>query len=381
MKYRKILNEEEVTFLIYDIIEVKLDRKIYEKYRKKYKDDEIIIFCPFKEIYNAVTGRKLYFISEESEIPLIGYTSFGLIDRDTNIIQVRPISGCNLNCIFCSVDEGKSKTRFVDYMVDADYLLKEFEEIVKMKRKKCGMIEAHIDGQGEPFLYPYIEKLIKGLKEIADIVSIQTNGILLNKERIRRLEGYLDRINLSINAIDRNLAEKIAGCKYDIGHVMEIAEEIATSDIDLLIAPVWLKNYNDYEILKIIEFGKRIGAGKKWKPFGIQKYIRHKFGRRPKGIKVIDFKKFYEEIEKIDKNLRLYPEDFGIVKCKVLPKKFKIGEKVKLRVKMEGRMRNEMLSFARERIISILDTNKKVDEFVYAKIIKNKHNIYVAKEL
>ncbi|MEM1513300.1 MAG: radical SAM protein [Candidatus Thermoplasmatota archaeon] len=381
MKYRKILNEEEVVFLIYDLIEVRIDKKIYEKYRNKYTDEEIITSCPFKEVYNAITGRKLYFISEESEIPLIGYTSFGLIDRDTNIIQVRPISGCNLNCIFCSVDEGKSKTRFVDYMVDVDYLLKEFEEIAKMKRKKCNFIEAHIDGQGEPFLYPYIEKLIKGLKEIADVVSIQTNGTLLDKKKIRRLEGYLDRINLSINAIDKNLAEKIAGCKYDVEKIVRIAEEIALSSIDLLIAPVWLKNYNDSEILKIIEFGKRIGAGKRWKPFGIQKYVRHKFGRKPKGIKVIDFKKFYDEIEKIDKSLHLYPKDFGIIKCRVLPKKFKVGEKVRLKLEMEGRMKNEMLSFARERVISILGTNKKIGDVVDAKIIRNKHNIYVAKEI
>ncbi|MBC7080943.1 MAG: radical SAM protein [Thermoplasmatales archaeon] len=380
MKYRKVLNKEEVIFLVYDIIEVRIDRKVYERDSRKYKDEDIIRLCPFKEVYNAVTKRKLYFISEESGIPLIGYTSFGLIDRDTNIIQVRPVSGCNLNCIYCSVDEGKSRTRFVDYMVDVDYLLREFEEIVKMKRKKCNSIEAHIDGQGEPFLYPYIEELIKGLKEIADIVSIQTNGVLLNKEKIRRLEGHLDRINLSINALDKNLAEKIAGCKYNVEHVMKVAEEIASSSIDLLLAPVWLINYNDEEVLKIIEFGKRIGAGKRWKPFGIQKYIRHKFGRKPKGIKVIDFKRFYEEIEKIDKSLHLYPVDFGIVKCRVLPKKFKVGEKFKFKLEMEGRMKNEMLSFARDRVVSIY-TNKKIGEFVDARIVKNKHNIYIAKEL
>ncbi len=381
MRYRKVLNEDEVIFLVYDIIEVRIDRKIYENYRRKYNDEKIIKYCPFKKVYNAVNKRKLYFIYEESEIPLIGYNSFGLIDRDTNIIQVRPISGCNLNCIFCSVDEGKSKTRFVDYMVDVDYLLKEFEEIAKMKRKKCNSIEAHIDGQGEPFLYPYIEKLIKGLKEIADIVSVQTNGTLLNKEKIRRLEGYLDRINLSINAIDKEIAEKIAGCKYDIEHIINIAKEIASSNIDLLLAPVWLIGYNDKEILKIIEFGRKIGAGKRWKPFGIQKYIRHKFGRKPKGIRIIDFKKFYEEIEKIDKSLHLYPSDFGIFKCRVLPKKFKVGEKFKFKLEMEGRMRNEMLSFARDRVISILVTNEKVGEYVNARIIRNKHNLYVAREI
>jgi uncharacterized Fe-S cluster-containing radical SAM superfamily enzyme len=39
-------------------------------------------------------------------IPLVGHIAFGVIDRGTNIIQVRPTSLCNLNCIFCSVDAG-----------------------------------------------------------------------------------------------------------------------------------------------------------------------------------------------------------------------------------------------------------------------------------
>ncbi|MFX1453638.1 MAG: hypothetical protein ACFFCM_22600, partial [Promethearchaeota archaeon] len=64
---------------------------------------------------NAITDRKLIYITKESRIPLIGSIYFGIIDRNTNLIQVRPLTGCLLNCPFCSVDEGRlSKTRFTD---------------------------------------------------------------------------------------------------------------------------------------------------------------------------------------------------------------------------------------------------------------------------
>lgn len=384
MMYEKFVDgkKNEVVFILHNVIEVRIPKKIYEKYRRNYSDEEIISFCPHKNIYNAITKRKLYYITKESGVPLIGHTAFGIIDRGTNLLQVRPCTGCNLNCIFCSVDEGKSRTRVTDYMVDVDYLVEKFEEVADFKRKHCkNGIEAHIDGQGEPFIYPYIVELIRKLSKIADVVSIQTNGILITKDMIKRLEGYLDRINLSINSMDKKMAKVLAGVPtYNLKHVLEIAEEIAVSQIDLLIAPVWVPGYNDEDMKKIIEFGNKIGAGKKWKPFGIQKYIKYKFGRKPKGVKEMNFKVFYKKLEEMGEGLRLYPEDFGIVKCKSLPKKFKVGEKLKVKIEMEGRMKNEMLAFERDRVIQITETNKKVGEYTNIRIIRNKHNIYVAEE-
>ncbi len=386
MEYRKYFDEKngEVVFVIRDVIEVRMPRKIYERYARNYRDEEIISFSPFKNILNHVTGRRMYYITEESNVPIIGHTAFGIIDRGTNLLQIRPCSGCNLNCIFCSVDEGKSKTRVTDYMVDVDYLIDEFEKIADFKRMHCKNlgIEAHIDGQGEPFLYPYIEELIKKLHDIADVVSIQTNGMLLNKKLIGKLENYLDRINLSLNAMDYEKARMMAGTSsYNLKHVLDMAEEIASSQIDLLLAPVWVPGYNDEDIKKIIEFGRKIGAGKKWKPFGIQKYIKYKFGRKPKGVKVMNFKTFYRKLNEMGDGLRLYPKDFGIVKCRALPKKFKVGERIRLRLEMYGRMRNEMLGFARERVIQVTETNKSIGDVVNVEIIRNKHNIYVAREI
>ncbi|MCD6171531.1 MAG: radical SAM protein [Thermoplasmata archaeon] len=381
MKYEKRYDEKYVIFTIYGVIEARVPKKFYERYRKKYSDEEIIQYGE-KELYNALTKRRLYYISEESGFPLIGHNAFGLIDRGTNLIQVRPITGCNLNCIFCSVDEGMSRTRVTDYLVDVDYLLDEFEKLVNFKRKYCKSIEAHIDGQGEPFLYPFIEKLIKRLSEIVDIVSIQTNGTLLTKEMIARLDGYLDRINLSLHSMDEKMAKIIAGNKnYDLSHIIKISEEIASSNIDLLIAPVWLPNYNDDDIKKIIDFGTKIGAGKRWKPFGIQKFVKYRFGRNPKKIKKMDFSTFFRKLRSIDENLILSSSDFNIVKCKSLPKKFRIGEKLRVKLEMYGRIKNEMLAVARDRIIQVINTNKKIGEYADIRIKRNKDNIYVAEDL
>ncbi|MCD6513225.1 MAG: radical SAM protein [Thermoplasmata archaeon] len=383
MQYIKKFDErnKEVVFVVRDIIEVRVSLKIYERYAKKYDDEYIISFCPYKNLRHAITGRKLYYINEG--IPLIGHTAFGIIDRGTNLIQVRPITGCNLNCIFCSVDEGiASRSRKTDYIVDVDYLLKKFGEVVDYKRKFCDRIEAHIDGQGEPFMYPYIDKLVKEISRMADIVSIQTNGMFIDEEKIKKMENHIDRINLSIHSLNPQRARMLVGNRdYDIEHIKNVAKLIADSRIDLLIAPVWVPGYNDEDIEEIIKFGKEIGAGKIWKPFGIQKFVKYRFGRVPRNVRIMDFRKFFDELKRMDESLILKAEDFGIHKCRQIPKKFEVGDVLKLRLEMDGRIKNEMLAFARDRVIQVIDTSKREGDFVKVRIKRNRHNIYVAEEM
>src|SRR3989344_3460836 len=119
--------------------------------------------------------KKLIKIDEKSEIPLMGCIMFGVIDRGSNLIQVRPTTICNLNCIYCSVDSGaKSKFHCVDYVVDKDYLLKWIEGIVKVKECK---VEVNLDSVGEIMTYKDIFELIKGIKKIKNVekISMQTN--------------------------------------------------------------------------------------------------------------------------------------------------------------------------------------------------------------
>src|SRR3989339_751035 len=61
---------------------------------------------------------------------LLGANYFGLVDRGTNIIEVKPMTGCNLSCIYCSVDEGVTSARKTDYLVEAAYLVEEFRKLV-----------------------------------------------------------------------------------------------------------------------------------------------------------------------------------------------------------------------------------------------------------
>ena len=369
-------------FLVRNFVEVRIPIQHYRKLVRRHSKEYIISFAEPRRVISHVTGRNLVFVTRESGIPLLGHAAFGLIDRGTNLIQVRCVTGCNLNCIFCSVDEGRrSKTRATDYIVEPEYLVEKLREVAEFK----GMgVEAHIDGQGEPTLYPYMEELLEGISKIkqVSVISMQTNGTLLDEERIDMLEKYVTRINLSINALDERKASRLAGIKYPLQKVIEVAKMIAESKMDLLIAPVWVPGYNDDEMERIIQFALEIGAGKRYPPLGIQKYIPYRYGRKLK--KVMNFREFYSRLAKWEEEygvkLILRPEDFGMEKRPRIPQPIRKGERFKARLIAEGRMYGEKLAIVRDRVVTVRST-KRVGEFAAFEIVRAHDGIFLAEEL
>jgi len=382
----KIVEYEDANdkvFLLRNIVEVRISKERYEKFAGKYTKEHIISFKADR-ILNHFTHRPLIFITRESGIPLLGHPAFGIIDRGTNLIQVRPITGCNLNCIFCSVDEGReSKTRKTDYIVEPEYLAEVFNEVASVKGEG---VEAHIDGQGEPLLYPYMEELLARIKKNANVsvVSMQTNGIPLSERKLEMLEKFVTRINLSLNTLDERKADLIHGAKYPLKHVLKIAEMIAkNSKIDLLIAPIWLPGYNDDDIPKIIEFALDIGAGKRFPPLGIQKFIKYKTGRKPKLRRYDSFEDFYKRLEALEEEygvkLILRREDFGIERRKRVPSPLKKGERHRARIVADGRTHGEMLCVVKERVVTVI-TNKNMGDFVDFEITRTKDGLFLGVE-
>lgn len=322
------------------------------------------------------------------DLPLFGCIAFGIIDRGTNVLQVRPISECPLSCVFCSTDAGpRSGRRISEYMVDLPQLLSAFDWAASYK--EIDDIEAHIDTVGEPLMYPQIVELAEGLSanKYVSTVSMQTNGTLLNPKLIDGLEAAgLSRINLSIESLDPGLARRIAGTgSYSLEQVLESAEHIAkNTDIDLLIAPVWLPGINDAQMPELINFALKIGAGKKWPALGIQKFLPHKYGRKP-DIRVMGWENFYsrlKEWEKIYKTkLVLTPSDFGSYRCKPLPRVFKRYERVKVKVVGPGWMKGQKLAVARDRVITIVDADRiPVGKEVSVRMERVVDGIYIARQ-
>ena len=354
-----IIEKNSITFN--NISQEKAERKFY-----------LLLEKGFKELKNSLNEKPTIYIHKNSGIPLVGNVAFGLIDRDTNVIEVKPITGCNLKCVYCSVDEDK---RPVDFVIEKDYLVEEFKKLVEFK--KVDNIEAHIASQGEPLFYAPLAELIKDLSQINEvkIISIDTNGVLLTKNKVDELvSAGLTRFNFSINSLDEKLAKKIAGTCYNVEKIKEICKYIVKK-ANLIITPVLVPTINEEEMPKIIEFAKEIGAD-----IGIQNFLPYSLGRNP--VKQMPFEQFYAKLKEWEDKHKVKliksVEDFNIVKTKPLPKPFRKGEVIEAEIVCPGRLPQEKIAVAKERTISIPNCLKEKGK-VRLKITRSKHNIFVGR--
>lgn len=339
-----------------------------------------------ERVGGSSAARRVLRVAEP--IPLVGHVAFGLIDRGTNLLQLRPTTACPLSCVFCSVDAGPhSRHRATEYVVDLDYLIKWFRWAVRAK--SLDRAHAYIDAAGDPLTYPRIVELVRRLRSLpfVETVAMETHGALLTEELADALDDAgLDRLNLSLDALEPELARRLAGAHwFDVRKVMWVAEYIASSlRMDLLVAPVWVPGLNDSEIPRIIEYALEIGAGKRWPPLGIQRYEAHKYGRRPRGVRPMRWRDFYAALRRWEQEygvkLVLRPEDFGIKRARSLPTPFRRFERVSVRVVGPGWLRGQWLGVARDRVVTVVgaEGDPPLLRRVPARILRVRHNICVA---
>ncbi|MCE4602637.1 MAG: radical SAM protein [Desulfurococcales archaeon] len=338
---------------------------------------------------SVVMGRPVVRIVKP--IPLMGHIAFGVIDRGTNVLQVRPYTWCPHSCIFCSVDAGpSSRTRQAEFMVDTGWLASWVDLVAEAKGVK---VEALIDGVGEPIAHPGILDLIERLRSSrwVDRVAIETHGGFLSKRLVEKLdEAGLNRINLSIDAVNRDKARLLVGVQwYNPSRILEVAEwAIKNTGVDVVLTPVLVPGVNEDEMEHLIEWARSVGAGVKsgW-PTGvlIQNYQVHKWGRNPPGVRPWGWSRFYKWLKQLEEKtgyrLRVNPEKIGFRKTPRVAEVYKPGDRVKVHILGQGWHVGELLAvdYRWKRIIAVLGRNASPGSTIIVKIVRSKDNIYVAR--
>lgn len=327
----------------------------------------------FANLTNLNSKKKTIYIHRNLAIPLIGLNYFGLVDRNTNLIEVKPITTCNFNCIYCSIDQGLSSKRAIEFVIEKEFLVEELKKLIDTK--DSNNIEIYINPHGEPLLYKPIIELISDISKIDKVrtIAIATNGILLDKKMVDDLiKAGLNKFNISVNAITPKTAKIMAGVNYLPEQILNICKYIKSKDVQLFIAPVFLRGYNESELPKLIEFAKSVDA-----KLCIQNFLNYRFGRNP--IKAVPFDKFFIMMKDLEKkhNVKLIvdADDFKISKTNELKKPFKKGDIVDAQIVFIGSLPGEKIAFCEKRLISV--PNCKKSGKIRLKIVRSKHNIFV----
>jgi len=140
------------------------------------------------------------------------------------VIFVDPVDICNFNCKFCPTGDKKlmKRTRGRNFGIMDFQLYKkiigdicEFEEPIKVLR---------LYKDGEPLLNPHFAEMIRYAKEkrCAERIDTTTNASLLTKAKsLEIIDAGLDRINISIEGINKEQYESFSGYKINFEKLVE----------------------------------------------------------------------------------------------------------------------------------------------------------------
>ncbi len=330
-------------------------------------------------LVHKINKKTVVYIDEASDIPLVGSNEFGIVDRNTSLLEIKPLTGCNLNCIYCSVNEGINK-KVNDILIDPYYLA---SEAAKLASAKTHPVEFNIGPHAEPLLYPFIIKLIEELSKIPNcsVISINTNGTILSKHLIDDLKkAGLSRINLSLNTLDKKKLDALSGKAYPLSNVLRMIDYCKEINLPVLIAPLVVPSYNDTpeDVEGLVRLAKTINS-----PFptiGFQKFLTYKGGRNPVGE--TSFDEFFDLLKPFEEkyDIILTPKSdynpFGIFEDTKLEKPMTKNEVVKATIVAKGRVPNETLCVAKNRVITVRGLYQKSGS-VLIKLVRDKHNIFL----
>lgn len=115
----------------------------------------------------------------------------GLLSTEHPVLaHVIPMRRCNLSCTYCNEYDDVSKP------VPTQEMFRRLDKLAEL-----GTAIITISG-GEPLLHPDIEKLIERVRHNGMIAGLITNGYLLTRERIKRLnEAGLMHMQISIDNV------------------------------------------------------------------------------------------------------------------------------------------------------------------------------------
>lgn len=125
--------------------------------------------------------------------------------RTIDYMRISITDRCNLRCRYC-MPEG------VEFVGHEEIL--RYEEILRLCRifTECGIVHYKVTG-GEPLTRKGAVDFIRDLKNIPGVetVTLTTNGVLLEEEAERLAEAGVDAVNISLDAVNPEVYEKITG--------------------------------------------------------------------------------------------------------------------------------------------------------------------------
>jgi len=163
-------------------------------------------------------------------------------------LRISVTDRCNFRCVYCMPKEVFGRN--YPFLPHAELLT--FEEIVRLARifKAHGVEKIRLTG-GEPLLRKNLERLVAMLAEIGGLdLTLTTNGALLAKKAHALKDAGLNRVTVSLDALDDGVFRAMNDVDFPVSRVLDGIEAAAAAGLEpVKVNMVVKRGVNDSEIL------------------------------------------------------------------------------------------------------------------------------------
>ncbi|WP_313890868.1 GTP 3',8-cyclase MoaA [Psychrobacillus sp.] len=180
------------------------------------------------------------------------------LNRPMRDLRISVTDRCNFRCTYCMPKEVFGD----DYAFLPRNELLTFEEIERLSVifAELGVKKIRLTG-GEPLMRRNIHELVGKLTHIKGIedIGLTTNGVLLKQCGEKLLNAGLQRINISLDALDEQLFGKMNGRGIKPSLILENIEYAQQLGFHMKVNMVVQKDVNDQEIIPMATYFKNRG--------------------------------------------------------------------------------------------------------------------------
>ncbi len=182
-----------------------------------------------------------------------------LLGRPVRDLRLSVTDRCNFRCTYCMPKEVFGPGHV---FLGRDELLT-FQEMVSVVRvfTRLGVNKVRITG-GEPLLRKGIEDLVAMLSDVpgVDDLTLTTNGSLLSRKAAALAEAGLDRVTISLDAVDEPTFQRMNDVGYPVSAVLEAIETASAAGLGpIKVNCVVQRGVNDHAVLEMAEYFRGSG--------------------------------------------------------------------------------------------------------------------------
>ena len=175
------------------------------------------------------------------------------LNRPLRDLRISVTDRCNFRCTYCMPEE--KYHRNFKFLTTEERL--DFAEIVRLTRLfvATGVRKLRITG-GEPLLRPALGDLIGDLRALQGIdeIALTTNGILLAQHAAGLKAAGLDRVTVSLDAIDKTVFREMSGGRGGLGRVFDGINAALEADLTpVKLNAVVQRGVNDHVVPELLE--------------------------------------------------------------------------------------------------------------------------------